>query len=93
MAEQMQTVAALSNLKISAATDEGPTRFAVRVEATGLPKAPEIIKTIAPIAIQHSRAAHARMEAARRAARNRQVQPQRPEPASAKNATPSKAAR
>ncbi len=37
----------LKGLRLSAVTDEGPNQLVVRVEATGLPNVPAIIKTVA----------------------------------------------
>lgn len=38
----------LSELRLSVVTDEQPTRFSVRADATGLPNVPEIVKALAP---------------------------------------------
>ena len=37
----------LKGLRLSAVTEEGPNQLAIRIEATGLPNVPAIIKTVA----------------------------------------------
>ncbi len=49
--------AVLKDLKISAVTEEGPTRFAIRAEAAGLPNVPALIKGLLAGQMQHGRAA------------------------------------
>jgi hypothetical protein len=54
-AQQLMMIGTLlEGLKLSAVTEEGPTQLIVRVEATGLPNVPAIIKTVAA-AQQHGR--------------------------------------
>ncbi len=54
MQEQMISMVAelIGDLKITAVSEEGPTKFAVRAEATGLPNVPRIVKMVAPMIMQ-----------------------------------------
>ena len=77
-AEEVRMAASfLEGLKVSAVTEEGPTHFAVRIEATGLPNVPKLVRALAPVMMGHERAARARaLRAAEETLRERLQQQQ-----------------
>jgi hypothetical protein len=71
-AEEARIIAALvEGLKVSAVTEEGPTRFGARIEATGLPNVPKLVKTMTPVMMGRASAVRVRVERAARDARER----------------------
>jgi hypothetical protein len=67
-AEEVRMAASLlRGLKVSAVTEEGPTQFSMRIEATGLPNVPRLIKAMAPVMMEHERAVRDAMRARVRA--------------------------
>ena len=67
-AEELRMAASLlRGLKVSAVTEEGPTQFSVRIEATGLPNVPRLIKAMGPVMMEDERAVRDAMRARVRA--------------------------